>query len=623
MAFYIYEPLERRSQEIRLVTILPAADHWAPIKCILRKVSLHENPAYTALSYAWGDPNVTAPILVNGIQLQVTTNLESALRHIRDDFNRLVFWVDAICINQSDTLERNHQVQLMRHIYSNTEVLVWLGDEGDDSNQAMEYIQNWGPMLKELLSEDNTLEDLASLLDPKAWQIIRTLFGRPWWVRLWTVQEVALGGEVAIMCGRNTLSWNSFLLWLSVSFKLEDSEIWRSVGMSHFDKWVITAAGYLSGLNSRVGLKENYQETPLSKNLLDLLWRFRDFKASNPLDKVYGLLGLAADSSDFMKPDYTYSVSKVYSSVAHTLLQRDRVLDILHHSGNYSLSTTDSFDLPSWVPNWNVGRTESGISPKKYRATRQTKAMFRFSLESPRIILVHGILHGRVSSVEPGEITLPGLGQGMPSILRTWRSDNSKLYPSGIPRLQEYFRTVLLDCDIVTKERLSRDKESFYDSLAAFIYHWVSYILHDAPFSRFGEWICDIIGRSNMECLEITDFEPILGSPNLGSDIMWRGEIDVIKRGAQHIQGLVQRYSRVCKSSFILTDKEHMGLAPPTTKEGDIVCVLLGYEVPVILRQVEDHYVFIGDCFVYGQMDGEALVDFMEGKAVLEEFNIH
>jgi hypothetical protein len=93
-------------------------------KCTLRVVSLYEFLAYTALSYAWGDPNVTAPILVNGVECQITTNLESALRHIRDDINHLVIWVDAICINQRDTLERNHQVQLMRNIYSYAEVLV-------------------------------------------------------------------------------------------------------------------------------------------------------------------------------------------------------------------------------------------------------------------------------------------------------------------------------------------------------------------------------------------------------------------------------------------------------------------------------------------------------------------
>jgi len=65
-----------------------------------------------------------------------------------------------------------------------------------------------------------------------------------------------------------------------------------------------------------------------------------------------------------------------------------------------------------------------------------------------------------------------------------------------------------------------------------------------------------------------------------------------------------------------------MGLASSGTKAGDIVCVVLGHSVPVILCQVEDYYLLVGDCFVYGLMDGEALQDFVEGNVVLEEFTI-
>jgi hypothetical protein len=77
------------------------------------------------------------------------------------------------------------------------------------------------------------------------------------------------------------------------------------------------------------------------------------------------------------------------------------------------------------------------------------------------------------------------------------------------------------------------------------------------------------------------------------------------------------------KSSFILIEKEYMDLVLSATQEGDIVFVLLSYQVPVILRLVEDYYIFISYCFVYRLMDGEALQDFKEGKAVLEEFAIY
>jgi hypothetical protein len=183
-----------------------------------------------------------------------------------------------------------------------------------------------------------------------------------------------------------------------------------------------------------------YQERLSPRTLLDLLWAFRNFEALNPLDKVYALLGLAADASDFTEPDYTQSVSVMYTSLAHTLIQRDGALGILHDSGggNY-LSAADPFDLPSWVPNWKLSQAKLGINPEKYCATGRTKAVTRFSLESPRTLLVHGILHGRVSSVEPPSFIQPKSMHEMPSVLRTWTPDVSSICPFGIPRLQEFF----------------------------------------------------------------------------------------------------------------------------------------------------------------------------------------
>ena len=85
----------------------------------------------------------------------------------------------------------------------------------------------------------------------------------------------------------------------------------------------------------------------------------------------------------------------------------------------------------------------------------------------------------------------------------------------------------------------------------------------------------------------------------------------------------------LCKTSVtssrrpFRTEKGYMGLAPSVAREGDLFCVLLGSSVPVLLRIVESHYVLVGECFVLGFMDGEALQDVDDGNAVLQEFEIH
>jgi hypothetical protein len=192
MASTIYEALDRNTQEIRLVTILPASPFSKPIECVVGKGTLRDVPTYIALSYTWSDPSVTAAVFIDGIERQITTNLESTLRHIRDEVNPVVLWADAICINQSDTAERNHQVQLMRQIYSGVDVLAWLGEEEDGSGEAIEFIRDWGPKLRELLCTDFTTEDINSFFQPGMLESVGRLLNRPWWEKLWTVREIVL-----------------------------------------------------------------------------------------------------------------------------------------------------------------------------------------------------------------------------------------------------------------------------------------------------------------------------------------------------------------------------------------------------------------------------------------------
>jgi hypothetical protein len=54
---------------------------------------------------------------------------------------RFPIWIDAICINQQDNEEKDHQVQHMGEIYRNAKlVVVWLGPSKDNSNLAMQSI---------------------------------------------------------------------------------------------------------------------------------------------------------------------------------------------------------------------------------------------------------------------------------------------------------------------------------------------------------------------------------------------------------------------------------------------------------------------------------------------------
>ncbi|KAI9643491.1 hypothetical protein NHQ30_008110 [Ciborinia camelliae] len=125
----IYEPLNKASDQIRLLEYIPQSestswDHIPSFRLVVK--SLSENPEYSALSYMWGEEKASEKI---HLEVQVRPNLANALQHIIP-VSTSYLWIDALCINQGDTSERNHQVGQTGNIYRQAQqVLIWLGAE--------------------------------------------------------------------------------------------------------------------------------------------------------------------------------------------------------------------------------------------------------------------------------------------------------------------------------------------------------------------------------------------------------------------------------------------------------------------------------------------------------------
>ncbi|ERF71393.1 hypothetical protein EPUS_07421 [Endocarpon pusillum Z07020] len=127
MASQLYKPLDTERRETRVISLLPG--RWSEIvACELSVVSLDDKPEYEALSYVWGDPENTLPMLLNAHTVQVTVNLRNALRRLRRR-NARIIWVDALCIHQGDLHERSQQVSIMTDIYKGAiAVQIYLGE---------------------------------------------------------------------------------------------------------------------------------------------------------------------------------------------------------------------------------------------------------------------------------------------------------------------------------------------------------------------------------------------------------------------------------------------------------------------------------------------------------------
>ena len=203
----IYEPLDNRLREIRIISLRPDL-YSQRLECDLFRTSLAPSLNFEKLSYTWGDPELVSHILVNGHQLHIHRYLDIALRHLRLRDSPRILWTDAICINQANTPERSSQVAMMAQIYESPgPVLVWLGPSSDDSHVAMD-------LLRELrlheFADDYILESVYNPENLPRWTALFALCRREYWNRIWTAQEIICDNEAVLICGTESMPFTDF-----------------------------------------------------------------------------------------------------------------------------------------------------------------------------------------------------------------------------------------------------------------------------------------------------------------------------------------------------------------------------------------------------------------------------
>ncbi|KAI0137323.1 heterokaryon incompatibility protein-domain-containing protein [Xylariales sp. AK1849] len=372
----IHSKLNGSIREIRLLQILGADDDSLPVCCTMTTASLDQPPIFVALSYCWGDPSITEPITVNGVPINVTSNLAAALCRLRTDVNTLNrnIWIDAICINQHSNEEKNQQVPLMRDIYASAiNVVVWLGESD-------RWVDKFAKLMSVIPSSD--LEDLDTQQRDdhysKPWRIRFILlavhfFSRPWFSRIWIVQEVVVPkADPRVLCGAH--DWHLSQILKVIDFVhvciTKSGVYWEGGNLQRVPQRYFSELGFTKESSSEP--QSMWSDTSWSINshnthAIDELRRYRwqlskamDFPsllyksrfalATNSRDKVFGLMGLVSDSDEPFKQviDYNLEPSDVFFRTAKVCLS-------MGHFGVYSLIAESwerlpsSENMPSWV----------------------------------------------------------------------------------------------------------------------------------------------------------------------------------------------------------------------------------------------------------------------------------
>jgi len=227
--------------EIRIFRLFEGAkDDLLKGEFIIRQLSQNrandtQAPQYDALSYVWGgepNPRDGFQVLINNNLVYITQSLYSFLDRLRLPTQPRLLWIDAICINQYDLGELGDQVRLMPSIYSTARrVFVDLGQETDDSHKALNLLNlAWNKHIwtdrfnqagwtaeevalwvgVDLPSDEERRKSQMVTLpssEDQQWESVARFFSRPWFSRLWIIQEFVVARELILFHGTQHIKW--------------------------------------------------------------------------------------------------------------------------------------------------------------------------------------------------------------------------------------------------------------------------------------------------------------------------------------------------------------------------------------------------------------------------------
>lgn len=300
----MYRPLARPGSQIRLFRLSKTAQD-GEIKGSFVYTDIETCPKYTALSYAWGEPTKTRKITIDGQNdVEIGENLWWFL-HCRGRTIKKsrLFWIDAICIDQSNLDERNHQVGLMKRIYSTaSNVYIWLGRETASSRLAMEFLTNEG---REALRRQ--VDDYRPIWGDRQGQAIRDLFQRPYWRRMWVIQEIIHAKTLTVWCGSQRVDWPVLdQLYLTMKTLQEENQL-----ENHPSATEILRSPALVMVWQRAHWR--HPETPTPK-LQTLVETFQGWECTDIRDKIYALVSMA-DQKTAVLPNYSRTPEQIYQDV--------------------------------------------------------------------------------------------------------------------------------------------------------------------------------------------------------------------------------------------------------------------------------------------------------------------
>ena len=586
-----------RDGEIRLIRLSMRGPDQNQLMMQWESASLDEVPAFNALSYTWGPPSANPMMQLPGYKF--TDNLMDCLLQISSKLPGL-WWIDALCIIQNDLEEKSRQVKKMRDIYASAKrVYVWLGAEGGDGRLALQTLGKIYAQIPSGSTQDDEPkvsfddEDLKRVglpaTDDTAWPSLMEFLSRPYFKRVWVIQELAVAPEdMYIMCGRITIPYKSFyhiLRWL-------DTQNWKSVfrqmAFSHYDP------SFDFGAFDLIDAVTVLRQFPGNFQLEFYIGLCSSFKSSDPRDKIIALLGLVSPEDEVLKriePNYGQPVAEFFRDVTGAAMICHQSYELLSLVGPRSESVITN--LPSWVPDYSLDMSNQYFATG-YHASGSTRFAAEWTSGS-NILQVEAKISDQVDIVSD-EAAVPG--SKMAVLILYWLAMAANATGSDecqwLFSLADWQRPIIPEIDYFWRTITGNKHEAGDDSSPKLPdqYLWVffSYI------------IPTVLKQEQWDVALKEKFAETLGT-NPRVEKLMASDL----RQEQETAFAEEFMNNTLDRTFLVTKQGRMGLGPKSMRSGDQVVILSGGGPIYFLREKGSCYEFLGDGYVHGLMNGEGL----------------
>jgi hypothetical protein len=620
----IYRQGMSSSTHIRLIELFPG-DLSEPLKGALRVVPISSPGRFWALSYVWGVlPSLPEYYFeTDDGRILIKPSLALALKKIRARGQSVHVWADAICINQSDGLEKSCQIPLMGTIYHYAErVFAWLGPGDHNSPEAMALLSRINDSQYTTVSSSSRSRPLEILnAGESAWAGINGLLASSWFERVWIVQELIFGSNVFLVCGDLEMKWEDFFSAVSVC----EREL-RQTNRKRYEFLFKNSYPALALATVRHSRQTKKQAKPLLE-LLELFWYT---KATREEDKLFALWGLASEFHyKAFTPKYGPSPETAIRQYAAGFVEvKKAAMELLYRSG-----MSKSYDFCSWIPSWTGGSFPRAISDwefprtisnwecagknKSFRAGRKIPTQAHLKQGDSNVLVVQGFLVDSITSVTE-------IGLGISNFL-TWIKALAD-FRMLIGSLGDEYPTRETSQELIFRLPIGNARRPYFE---ADEYASVT-VIDETPEDRKDKdkdkdeivWPEDLASQLLSICVDQdpSQYEQRPRAVREWIEKYWETVAVFSKR---------LRDAKFCTTRRGGAQTGYAGLVPGSAKVGDAICLLDGGCVPFVLRKSDTGYRLVGECYIHGIMDGEGLVpsDNQKGSKErefeLQSFELH